>query len=82
MFFHILAKSSRNQKRLSFERFERHYKLKALGYDLEKISQVVSKIYDIEKEEIYSKGWREVQVEARDLLCPWTVREYGRYIKK
>ena len=39
------------------EKFERHYKLRALGYDLEKISQVVSKIYDIEIEEIYSKGW-------------------------
>ena len=53
------------------------YKLNALGYDLKKISQMVSKIYDIEIEEIYSKGRRKVQVEARDLLCYWAVRELG-----
>ncbi|MDL1964904.1 MAG: transposase [Deltaproteobacteria bacterium] len=34
------------------EKFERGYKLKGLGYDLKKISQMVSKIYDIEIEEI------------------------------
>ncbi len=49
-------------------------KLNALGYDLKKISQMVSRIYDIE---IYSKGRRKVQVEARDLLCYWAVRELG-----
>jgi chromosomal replication initiation ATPase DnaA len=59
------------------EKLERSYKLNALGYDLTKISQMVSRIYDIETEEIYSKGRRKVQVEARDLLCYWTVRELG-----
>lgn len=59
------------------ERFERGYKLKGLGYDLKKISRMVSEIYDIEIEEIYSKGRRKVQVEARDLLCYWAVRELG-----
>jgi len=59
------------------EKLERSYKLKALGYDLKKISQMVSKIYDIETEKIYSKGRRKVQVEARDLLCYWAVRELG-----
>ncbi len=59
------------------EKFERSYKLKGLGYDLKKISQMVSKIYDIETEKIYSKGRRKVQVEARDLLCYWAVRELG-----
>ena len=34
------------------EKLERSYKLNALGYDLKKISQMVSKIYDIEIEEI------------------------------
>ncbi|MBW1746082.1 MAG: hypothetical protein JRJ25_07145 [Deltaproteobacteria bacterium] len=38
---------------------------------------MVSKIYDIEIEKIYSKGRRKVQVEARDLLCYWAVRELG-----
>ncbi|MCG2759391.1 MAG: transposase [Desulfobacteraceae bacterium] len=59
------------------EKLERSYKLKGLGYDLKKISQMVSKIYDIEIEEIYSKGRRKAQVEARDLLCYWAVRELG-----
>jgi len=59
------------------EKLERSYKLKGLGYDLKKISQMVSKIYDIEIDEIYSKGRRKVQVEARDLLCYWAVRELG-----
>ena len=59
------------------EKLERSYKLKALGYDLKKISQMVSRIYDIEVEEIYSKGRRRVQVEARDLLCYWAVWELG-----
>jgi REP element-mobilizing transposase RayT len=59
------------------EKLERSYKLNDMGYDLKKISQMVSKIYDIETEEIYSKGRRKVQVEARDLLCYWAVRELG-----
>jgi len=59
------------------EKLERSYKLNTLGYDLKKISQIVSKIYDIETEKIYSKGRRKVQVEARDLLCFWAVRELG-----
>jgi len=32
---------------------------------------------DIETKEIYSKGQRKVQVEARDMLCYWAVRELG-----
>ena len=53
------------------------YKLKGLGYDLKKISHIVSKIYDLKTEELYSKGRRKVQVEDRDLLCYWAVRELG-----
>jgi REP-associated tyrosine transposase len=59
------------------DRLDRQYELKGLGYDLEKIGQRVSEIYGIEKEKIYSRGRRKVQVEARDLLCYWAVRELG-----
>ena len=59
------------------EKFERGYELKGLGYDFKKISRMVSTIYDMEIEEIYSKGRRKTQVEARDLLCYWAVRELG-----
>ncbi len=36
-----------------------------------------TKIYGIDKEEIYSRGRRKTQVKARDLLCYWVVRELG-----
>ena len=51
------------------EKLERSYKLNALGYDLKKISQMVSKIYDIETEEIYSKGIRKGQGPVMLLGC-------------
>ena len=59
------------------EQLERRYKLKGLGYDLKRISERVSKIYGIAEGEIYSRGRRKAQVEARDLLCYWAVRELG-----
>ena len=48
-----------------------------MGYDLAKIGQRVSKLYGMDEEQIYSKGRRKVQVEARDLLCYWAVQELG-----
>ena len=59
------------------EKLDRSYELKGLGYDLKTIGQRVSKIYGIDKEEIYSRGRRKTQVKARDLLCYWAVRELG-----
>jgi len=59
------------------EKLDRCYELKGLGYDLTKIGQRVSKIYGIDNEEIYSRGRRKAQVEARDLFCYWAVRELG-----
>ncbi|MBW2641091.1 MAG: transposase, partial [Deltaproteobacteria bacterium] len=57
--------------------FVRRFELKGLGYDLKRISERVSKIYGIAEGEIYSRGRRKAQVEARDLLCYWAVRELG-----
>ena len=34
-------------------------------------------ILGIEKDAIYSKGRRKIQVAARSLLCYWAVRELG-----
>jgi REP element-mobilizing transposase RayT len=59
------------------ETLDRRYELRGLGYDLEKIGQRVSEIYGIDKQDIYSRGRRKMQVEARDLLCYWAVRELG-----
>ncbi len=59
------------------EKYNRHYELKSLGYNLKKIEKKVKEIFDIDSEEIYSKGRRRRQVEARSLLCYWAVRELG-----
>ena len=52
-----------------------------MGYDLEKIGRRVSNIYGIEKNEIYSKGRRKVQVNARDLLCYWVLPGHPQIIR-
>ena len=59
------------------EKYERFYELKRKGYDLKKIEQRITEIYDIEKSDIYSKGRRKVQAEARSLFCYWAVCELG-----
>ena len=59
------------------EKYERFYELKRKGYNLEMIEQRISEIYDIEKSDIYSRGRRKEQVEARSLFCYWAVCELG-----
>lgn len=59
------------------ERYTRQYALKRLGYDLKKIEQIVTGIYEIEREELYSRSRQKVRAEARSLFCYWAVRELG-----
>jgi len=59
------------------EQLDRRYELRALGYDLEKIAQRVSELYGIDEKQIYSKGRRKLQIQARDLMCYWAVEELG-----
>ncbi len=59
------------------ERMDRRYELKSLGYDLDKVEQRVLEIYQIEREELYSKGRQRIRAEARGLFCYWAVRELG-----
>ncbi|MDA2919332.1 hypothetical protein MYX76_07565 [Desulfobacterota bacterium AH_259_B03_O07] len=59
------------------EKLDRFYELQSRGYDLKKVEQRVMEIFDIDRDEIYSKGRRRSQVEARSLLCYWAVRELG-----
>jgi hypothetical protein len=59
------------------ERYTRHYELKRLGYDLNKIAHRVGAIYGIDKRHVLSKGRQRPRVEARSLLCYWAVRELG-----
>ena len=59
------------------ERLDRRYELKSLGHDLNKVEQRVLEIYQIEKEDLYSKGRQRTRAEARGLFCYWAVRELG-----
>jgi len=59
------------------ERYTRHYELKRLGYNLDKIAHRVGAIYGIDKRHVVSKGRQRPRVEARSLLCYWAVRELG-----
>ena len=46
-------------------------------YDLDKAEQRVLEIYQIDREELYSKGRQKIRAEARALFCYWAVRELG-----
>ena len=59
------------------EKLDRHYEIKSQGYNIEKVENRVTEIFDVEKDVIYSKGRCKIQVAARSLLCYWAVRELG-----
>ena len=59
------------------EALERKYDLKSKGYNLDKLSDRVAKIYSINPEEIFQPGKQPVKVRARSLFCYWAVRELG-----
>jgi len=59
------------------ERYERHYELKRLGYDLNSLAERVAEIYGMDPSEILSKGKQQRKVQARSLFCFWAVRELG-----
>ncbi len=59
------------------EKLDRYYELKSQGYTIEQVEKRVMEIFGVEKDVIYSKGHRKIQVPARSLLCYWAVRELG-----
>ena len=59
------------------EKLDRYYEIESRGYTIEKVEKRVMDIFGIEKDVIYSKGRRKIQVAARSLLCYWAVRELG-----
>jgi putative transposase len=61
----------------SEEQLHRAYRLRAEGYDLERLSQKVAEIFEIDPEYLWSKGKYSRLVEARSLLCYWAVRGLG-----
>jgi chromosomal replication initiation ATPase DnaA len=59
------------------ESLNRHYELKAQGFDLQYISTKAAEIFQIERDEIYSPARQSRIVSARSLVCFWAVRELG-----
>ena len=59
------------------EKMNRHYELKSRGFDLNRVENRVMEIFGIERETLYSKGRRNLQVEARSVFCYWAARELG-----
>ena len=59
------------------EKLDRYYEIKSQGYTIEKVEKQVMEIFGVEKDVIYSKGRRKIQVTARSLLCYWAMRELG-----
>ena len=47
----------------------RKYKLKRLGYDLDRIAKRVVEIYEPKEDDILSKGKQQSKVRARSLVC-------------
>ena len=50
------------------ERLDRRYELKSLGHDLNEVEQRVLEIYQIEREDLYSKGRQRTRAEGPFLL--------------
>jgi chromosomal replication initiation ATPase DnaA len=59
------------------ESLNRHYELKAQGFDLQHIATKAAEIFQIESDKIYSSGRQSLIVSARSLVCFWAARELG-----
>jgi len=61
----------------SDEHYERRYRLRRQGYDLDRIALRVSEVLGMKPDEVFSKGRQDRKVKARSLLCFWAARELG-----
>ena len=59
------------------EQLERHYRLRAHGYDFDSVVDRVAKLFGMRQEEILRPGKQPQRVRARGLVCYWSVRELG-----
>ena len=56
---------------------DRRYRLKSMGYDLNKLADKVADLFHIDAGLLLTKGRQRLQVEARSVLCHWAVGELG-----
>ena len=61
---------------------EKRYALKAHGFDLEKIASRVSEVLGVEAEDVWGRGRYRHIVEARSLLCCWSMEADQSHQKK
>ena len=59
------------------EAFERKYRLKAKGIDIDKVAARVAEIVGIDPAEVWAAGKQPKLVQARSLLCYWAISELG-----
>jgi len=57
------------------EQLERRYRLKAEGFELDKVAERVAAVMNIPVELVWEQSRRPQVVEARDLLCYWASKE-------
>ncbi|UCH23887.1 MAG: transposase [Deltaproteobacteria bacterium] len=62
---------------LAKERVEQRYRLKAQGYNLDKVTLRVANVLGMEPSQIWAPGKNPKTVKARSLLCYWAVRQLG-----
>ncbi len=55
----------------------RRYRLRAEGYDFEKILNLVAKFFDLDPSEILLPSKQRERIRARSLLCYWAISELG-----
>ena len=59
------------------EDLELKYRLKAEGYDFDKVVDRVSDLMGLERDEVISPGKYKKVVQARSVVCYWAMREIG-----
>jgi putative transposase len=59
------------------EEISRQLELRRRGYDLDRIADRVSEIYEIDREKMLAGSRRKQRVLARSLFSFWAVRELG-----
>jgi len=59
------------------EAYERKYRLKAKGIDIDAVAQRAAQIAGIEPSQIWTSGKQPKVVQARSLLCYWATSELG-----
>ena len=59
------------------EDLERKYRLKAKGFDFEKVVNRVAELLGLQRAEVLAAGKYKKVIAARSLVCFWAVRELG-----